>query len=204
MTGLRMKQTAYRRHVPVVTSPVQVKEKSPKRVPNVESEEDLEEDPQEDSEKEGEPKKKRMKEASEVTQTLYHQTTQHLMRRPRWTWILVGYWISSHNRMLRFLYQMITPVDLSHESCSGYDRAHRRPVTPIYSRRASRVHIDTSTESLHHRGQLLTRSLLGYRSQFSSRVELLGKERDARERCSVDNNLDGVMLKLDGESVTRQ
>ncbi|GKE28364.1 hypothetical protein Tco_1443748 [Tanacetum coccineum] len=78
-----MKQIAYRRHVPIVTSTVQVKEKSPKRVPNVESEEDLEEDPHEDYEKEGESKKKRLKEASEVTQTLYHQTIQHLMRRPR-------------------------------------------------------------------------------------------------------------------------
>ncbi|GJV57457.1 reverse transcriptase domain-containing protein [Tanacetum coccineum] len=60
-----MKRTTYRRCVPVVTSPVQVKEKSPKRVPDVESEEDPEEDLQEDSEKEGEPKKKRLKKASE-------------------------------------------------------------------------------------------------------------------------------------------
>ncbi|GKC47528.1 hypothetical protein Tco_1065250 [Tanacetum coccineum] len=59
----KMKQTAYKRRAPIVTSVVQVKEKSPKRVPDVESEEDPEEDPQEDSEKEGEPKKKQLKEA---------------------------------------------------------------------------------------------------------------------------------------------
>nr|GEX42611.1 putative reverse transcriptase domain-containing protein [Tanacetum cinerariifolium]GEX54310.1 putative reverse transcriptase domain-containing protein [Tanacetum cinerariifolium] len=60
-----MKRTTYRRRVPAVTSLVQVKEKSPARVPNVESEEDPEEDPHKDYEKEGEPKKKRLKEASE-------------------------------------------------------------------------------------------------------------------------------------------
>ncbi|GJR99918.1 reverse transcriptase domain-containing protein [Tanacetum coccineum] len=60
-----MKRTAYRLRIPVVTSPVQVKEKSHERVPDVESEEDPEEDPREDSEEEGEPKKKRLKEASE-------------------------------------------------------------------------------------------------------------------------------------------
>ncbi|GJX41197.1 putative reverse transcriptase domain-containing protein, partial [Tanacetum coccineum] len=58
-------RTAYRRLVPVVTSPVQVKEKSPERVPDVESEEEPKEDPQEDSEEEDKPKKKRLKEASE-------------------------------------------------------------------------------------------------------------------------------------------
>ncbi|GJS94109.1 hypothetical protein Tco_0801077 [Tanacetum coccineum] len=45
MTRLRMKRTAYRCRVSVVTPPVQVKEKSPERVPDVELEEDLEEDP---------------------------------------------------------------------------------------------------------------------------------------------------------------
>nr|GEY78659.1 putative reverse transcriptase domain-containing protein [Tanacetum cinerariifolium] len=60
-----MKRTTYRRRIPAVTSLVQVKEKSPARVPDVESEEDPEEDPHKDSEKEGEPKKKRLKEASE-------------------------------------------------------------------------------------------------------------------------------------------
>ncbi|GKE61264.1 hypothetical protein Tco_1511631, partial [Tanacetum coccineum] len=64
-TGYRMKRTAYRHRVPIVTSPIQVKEKSTERVPDVESKEDPEEDPQEDSEKEGEPKKKRQKEAPE-------------------------------------------------------------------------------------------------------------------------------------------
>ncbi|GJS02599.1 hypothetical protein Tco_0319107 [Tanacetum coccineum] len=63
-TWYRMKRTAYRRLVPVVTSPVQVKEKSLERVLDVESEEDPEEDIQEDSEEEGEPKKKRLKKAS--------------------------------------------------------------------------------------------------------------------------------------------
>ncbi|GJT83901.1 hypothetical protein Tco_1058243 [Tanacetum coccineum] len=47
-----MKQTTYKRRAPIVTSVVQVKEKSSERVPDVESEEDPEEDPQEDSEKE--------------------------------------------------------------------------------------------------------------------------------------------------------
>nr|GEX48352.1 hypothetical protein [Tanacetum cinerariifolium] len=56
-----MKRIAYRRLVPIVTSPVQVKEKSPERVPDVESKED----PQEDFKKEGEPKKKQLKEALE-------------------------------------------------------------------------------------------------------------------------------------------
>ncbi|GKB51146.1 hypothetical protein Tco_0901899 [Tanacetum coccineum] len=46
-TRYRMKRTAYIRRVPVIISPIQVKEKSPERVPDVESEEDLEEDPQE-------------------------------------------------------------------------------------------------------------------------------------------------------------
>ncbi|GJW96959.1 hypothetical protein Tco_0178767 [Tanacetum coccineum] len=64
-TGYRMKGTAYRCRVPIVTSLVQVKEKSSERVLDVESEEDPKEDPQEDSEEEGEPKKKRLKEASE-------------------------------------------------------------------------------------------------------------------------------------------
>ncbi|GKG15649.1 hypothetical protein Tco_0357972, partial [Tanacetum coccineum] len=40
-----MKQTAYRRRVPFVNFPVQVKEKSHERVPDVESEEDPKEDP---------------------------------------------------------------------------------------------------------------------------------------------------------------
>nr|GEW11017.1 hypothetical protein [Tanacetum cinerariifolium] len=67
-TVWRMIQKSYRRRVPIETSPVKVKEKSPEIVPQVESEEDLEEeeeDPQEDFEEEGEPMKKRLKEASE-------------------------------------------------------------------------------------------------------------------------------------------
>ncbi|GJQ98111.1 hypothetical protein Tco_0009250 [Tanacetum coccineum] len=49
-TGYRMKRTGYRHHVPVTTHPFQTKEKSPERVPAMESEEDPEEDPKEDPE----------------------------------------------------------------------------------------------------------------------------------------------------------
>ncbi|GJT36033.1 hypothetical protein Tco_0926452 [Tanacetum coccineum] len=51
--------------VPIETSPVQVKEKSPERIHEVELEEDPEEDLKDDLEEEEEPKKKRLKEASE-------------------------------------------------------------------------------------------------------------------------------------------
>ncbi|GJR98583.1 hypothetical protein Tco_0270757 [Tanacetum coccineum] len=64
-TGYRMKRTTYRRRVFVITPPIQVKEKSHERIPDVESKKDPEEDPQEDSEEEGELKKKRLKKASE-------------------------------------------------------------------------------------------------------------------------------------------
>nr|GEU33745.1 hypothetical protein [Tanacetum cinerariifolium] len=68
-TGHRMKRTAYSRCVLVITPLVHVKGKSPKKVPNVKSEEELEEDPkedpQEDSKEEGEPNKRRLKEASD-------------------------------------------------------------------------------------------------------------------------------------------
>nr|GEV34797.1 putative reverse transcriptase domain-containing protein [Tanacetum cinerariifolium] len=49
-----MKRTTYKRRVPVLNHPFQVKEKSPERIPNVESEKD----PKEDLEEKEEPRKK--------------------------------------------------------------------------------------------------------------------------------------------------
>ncbi|GJY53623.1 hypothetical protein Tco_0445287 [Tanacetum coccineum] len=48
VTEYRIKQIAYRGRVPIVTSLVQVKEKPPERVHDVESEEDLKEDSKEE------------------------------------------------------------------------------------------------------------------------------------------------------------